>query len=92
MEAYPNRKYQRPDLRSGQSDVESSFSGYLGRDTPIHSFISWFFCIYQKLFAYKEEKLIQTNSGKKVTLFANCIIFSYIICLFNLYLVRPESV
>lgn len=30
----PNHKYQGPDL-------ESSFSGYLGRNTPIHSFISF---------------------------------------------------
>ena len=35
-------------------------------------------------FACKEEKLIQTNLSKKVTLFANSIIFSSVICLFKL--------
>lgn len=35
-------------------------------------------------FACKEENLIQTNLSKKVTLFANSIICSSIICSFNL--------
>lgn len=78
---------------SDQSKMESSFSGYLSRDTPIHSFTSWLLCIYQSgIICWPGDNRIQTNWSKKETSFVNPIIFSLIICLFHLQLVRPGSV
>lgn len=61
MEVCPNPNYQEPDLRSGLSNVESSLSGYLSRDTPIHSFIAWLSCIYQSGIICLQERKTHSN-------------------------------